>query len=82
MPFFWAIVKAFPLGDILKALIQNWPAVEALLRYIEQHEDDKKRAAAMDAISRGFQNAKETGDTSALEKAVRDHCPSSGCRIP
>lgn len=76
MGFFFSI-----LPGIFKALIDNWKAINSLIQFIEAHQDAKVRANAMDAISRGFQDAKETGDTSQLEKAIREHCTSIGCRI-
>lgn len=81
MTFLFAILKLFPFGDILRAALENREAIGALIEFIEMHQDDKLRAESMDLITRGLRYAKQTGDTSQLEMAIRDHCTSSGCRI-
>jgi hypothetical protein len=68
--------------ELIEAIGKYGPAIEALIRFIEVHKDDKLRALSVDSITRGLQFAKETGDTTALNEALRDHCDSSGCHFP
>lgn len=67
---------------LLKLLTEYRPLITSLIQFMETHRDDKLRAESMDAITRGLQYASQTGDPSQLESAIRNHCGSSGCRIP
>lgn len=74
-------LDSFSPDDIAKLIVQYGPAIEALVRFIELEKDEKKRALSMDAITRGLQSAKQTGDTTQLMDAVRSHCTSVGCLV-
>lgn len=67
--------------DIVKIVATYGPAIEALIEFIEMHHDEKVRAQSMDSITRGFQIAKQTGDPSEVQAAIRSHCTPDGCRI-
>jgi hypothetical protein len=69
-----AITSMSP-DEILKLIQDYSPVIIAIVSFIEQHKDDKKRALALDGITRGLQYAKETGDTAELEAAIRAHNP-------
>jgi hypothetical protein len=81
-----AALKAIPPGDAIRIVAQYGPAlgemIAAVIQFMEKQEDDKLRATSMDSFTRGLQIAKETGDTSQLEAAIRGHCSASGCRLP
>lgn len=66
----------------IKILVEYRTVVEALIEFIETHHDDKIRAESMDSITRGLKYATETGETTELEKALREHCASDNCLIP
>lgn len=76
------VLAAIPATDALKFLLEFEPLIEEAIQFGERQHDDKLRAASMDSITRGLQYAKETGDTSQLEQAIKDHCGPDGCRIP
>jgi len=68
--------------DATKIIAEYGPVIEALIRFMETRLDDKLRASSMNEITRGFQNASQTGDTSQLEAAIRAHCTRDGCTLP
>jgi hypothetical protein len=68
--------------DMAKIITEYGPAIEALIRFIETQRDDKIRALSMDSITRGLHYASQTGDTTQLESAIKDHCGANGCKLP
>lgn len=75
-------LSALSPADMVKILAEYGPAIEALVRFIEKHGDDKTRALAMDSITRGLHYATQTGNTADLEAAIRSHCSPNGCQLP
>lgn len=63
-------------------LIRFAPLIIAVITGTMGHASQEKIALSMDSISRGLEYAKETGDTSQLEKAIRDHIHPDGIRVP
>jgi hypothetical protein len=68
-------------ADIATLILKYGPAISALIHFIELEEDEKKRACAMDEITRGLQAASETGDTTLLEAALKAHISNRGVRV-
>lgn len=68
-------LSEIPGTDLLKFA----PLLIAVAKAAMDHADEKALAVSLDPISRGAQYAKETGDTSQLELAVRcfdrNHAP-------
>lgn len=72
----------FEPAQVAEMVVKYGPALLALVQLIEQERDAEKRAALTDELTRGMQFAKETGDTSQTENALRAHCNSvHGCRL-
>lgn len=83
MTFLGTALTTLSPEDLTKLVLTYGPAVEALIQFIEAHRDNEKRAQVADEITRGLQRAKETGDSSGLESAIRAHCDAiRGCRLP
>ncbi len=77
-----SLIPGVDEAEMAKKLMELLPFFEAAYRFIHTIQDDKLRALSMNEITRGLHYASQSGDTSLLEKALREHCTAAGCNLP